>query len=117
MCTENFIENKDVGMGLSMISCLGIGIFLFPSLSWCDILTSSSFQRNDFSTCSTYFWIWGRAPIKMECRYTVTSVCTLVVVALASSADKATIVWYLKANSTSTSIQCTIGSAQRQGRN
>ena len=27
-----------------------------------------SFQRNDFSTCSTYFF-WGRAPIKMECRY------------------------------------------------
>ena len=27
-----------------------------------------SFQRNDFSTCSTYFFIWGRTPIKMECR-------------------------------------------------
>ena len=26
-CTGNF---KDVGMGLSMISCLGIGIFFFP---------------------------------------------------------------------------------------
>ena len=24
------IENKDVGIGLSMISCLGLGIFLFP---------------------------------------------------------------------------------------
>ena len=23
-------KNKDVGMGLSMTSCLGIGIFLFP---------------------------------------------------------------------------------------
>ena len=33
MCTDNFIENKDVGMGLSMISCLSIGIFLFPSFS------------------------------------------------------------------------------------
>ena len=27
-----------------------------------------SFQRNDFFTCSTYFFIWGRTPIKMECR-------------------------------------------------
>ena len=27
-----------------------------------------SFQRNHFSTCSTYFFIWGKAPIKMECR-------------------------------------------------
>ena len=30
MCTGSFIKNKDVGMGLSMTSCLGIGIFLFP---------------------------------------------------------------------------------------
>ena len=30
---DNFIGNKDVGMGLSMISCLGIGIFLFSSFS------------------------------------------------------------------------------------
>ena len=34
--------------------------------------------------------------------------CTLVV-ALVSVADKAAIVWYVKANSTSTYIQCTIG--------
>ena len=61
-----------------------------------------SFQRNDFSTCSTYFFIWGKAPIG----------CTLVV-ALVSSADKATIVWYVKANSTSTYIQGTIGQLQR----
>ena len=27
-----------------------------------------SFQRNDFSTCSTHFFIWGKAPIIMECR-------------------------------------------------
>ena len=27
-----------------------------------------SFQRNDFSTCSTYFFIWGKAPINMEYR-------------------------------------------------
>ena len=26
-------KNKDVGMELSMTSCLGIGIFLFPSFS------------------------------------------------------------------------------------
>ena len=33
-------------------------------------LHPSSFQRNDFSTCSTYFsFIWGKAPIKMECRW------------------------------------------------
>ena len=25
-----------------------------------------SFQRNDFSTCSTYFFIWGRTPIEMQ---------------------------------------------------
>ena len=31
-------------------------------------LHSPSFQRNDFSTCSTYFFIWGKAPIIMECR-------------------------------------------------
>ena len=24
------LKNKDVGIGLSMISCLGLGIFLFP---------------------------------------------------------------------------------------
>ena len=30
MLTGSFIKNKDVGMGLSMTSCLGIGIFLFP---------------------------------------------------------------------------------------
>ena len=24
------LNNKDVGIGLSMISCLGLGIFLFP---------------------------------------------------------------------------------------
>ena len=69
MCTDNFIGNKDVGMGLSMISCLGIGIFLFPSFHDATSLHPPSFQRNDFSTCSTYFWTWGRAPIKMECRY------------------------------------------------
>ena len=27
-----------------------------------------SFHTNDFSTCSTYLFIWGKAPIKMECR-------------------------------------------------
>ena len=31
--TAAYHINKDVGMGLSMISCLGIGIFLFPSFS------------------------------------------------------------------------------------
>ena len=31
-------------------------------------LHPSSFQRNDFSTCFTYFFICGKAPIKMECR-------------------------------------------------
>ena len=30
-CVQDFfIKNKDVGMGLSITSCLGIGIFLFP---------------------------------------------------------------------------------------
>ena len=51
--------------------------------------------------------------MKIECRYAVTSICTLVVVALVSSTDKATIVLYVKANSTNTYIQCTMGSAQR----
>ena len=31
--TAAYHINKDVGMGLSMISCLGISIFLFPSFS------------------------------------------------------------------------------------
>ena len=31
-------------------------------------LHPSSFQRNDFSTCFTYFLICDKAPIKMECR-------------------------------------------------
>ena len=65
MCTDNFIENKGVGMGLSMIYYLGIGIFFHGATS----LHPPSFQRNDFSTCSTYFLISGRAPIKMKCRY------------------------------------------------
>ena len=31
VCTP--LKNKDVGIGLSMISCLGQGIFLFPFFS------------------------------------------------------------------------------------
>ena len=30
-CVTTLLKNKDVGIGLSMISCLGLGIFLFPS--------------------------------------------------------------------------------------
>ena len=29
-CVATPLNNKDVGIGLSMISCLGLGIFLFP---------------------------------------------------------------------------------------
>ena len=29
-CVATPLKNKDVGIGLSMISCLGLGIFLFP---------------------------------------------------------------------------------------
>ena len=38
---------------------------LFPEVT---SLHPPSFQRNDFSTCSTYFFNCGKAPIKMECR-------------------------------------------------
>ena len=29
-CVATLLKNKDVGIGLSMISCLGLGILLFP---------------------------------------------------------------------------------------
>ena len=29
-CVATPLKNKDVGIGLSMVSCLGLGIFLFP---------------------------------------------------------------------------------------
>ena len=29
-CVATPLKNKDVGIGLSMISCFGLGIFLFP---------------------------------------------------------------------------------------
>ena len=29
-CVATPLKNKDVGIGLSRISCLGLGIFLFP---------------------------------------------------------------------------------------
>ena len=49
-------RNKDVGMGLWMSLCLGVGIFLFPFFFMpLTSLHSPSFHRNDFSTCSTHF--------------------------------------------------------------
>ena len=68
-----------------------------------------SFQENDFCTCSTYFsFIWGKAPVKMECSRQMTSSMHFGG-CLVSFADNATIVLYAKANSTSTYIQCIIG--------
>ena len=66
-CVQDLLfKNKDVGMGLSMTSCLVIVIFLFPFFHEVTSLHPPSFQRNDFSTCFTYFFIWGKAPIKMR---------------------------------------------------
>ena len=63
MCTV--LKNKDVGIGLSMISCLGLGIFLFPFFFHeVTSLHPPSFQTNEFSTCSTCFIYLGQSPNK-----------------------------------------------------
>ena len=63
-----FIENIDIEMRLSIISFLGIGIFLCPFF-FHDVtsLHPPSFQRNDFSTCSTlstHYFDLGQSPNK-----------------------------------------------------
>ena len=65
-CAQDLLLiNKDVGMGLSMTSCLGICIFLFPFF-FMKCIPTSPFQRNDFSTCSTYFFHLGQSTNKNE---------------------------------------------------
>ena len=43
-----------------------LGLFLFHDLT---SLHLPSFHRNDFSTCSIHFSLWGKAPLKnvMSC--------------------------------------------------
>ena len=68
MFTGSFIKNKDVGMGLSMTSCLGIGIFLFPFffMKWHPYIPLH-FREMIFPLVPLTFFIWGKAPIKMRC--------------------------------------------------
>ena len=63
------IESKDVGTGLSMISCLGLGIFFFPFffMKWHPYIPLH-FREMIFPLVPHTFFVWGKAPIKMECR-------------------------------------------------
>ena len=60
-----------VGMGLWMTFCLGVGIFLFPCLSSCDIPTSSFISQKWYFHLFHSFWFEAKPPQKRDvARYT-----------------------------------------------